>query len=402
MSTSPNSGESVRVRVSSRSSLVDSMQEITLRAALNRAIGLLSDCFDSCNRQAEPGSLFSQETEACEKNYAAVDNHKTTLTFTENLVKNLIHGGLDYLKGATDVALDTGSTVRWSSLSLTRSLIEASADCLWLTDPALDLDTRLRRTSQAFVRACDEMLRILPDRQQTTPRFLSIDPTAQTICLSARDAALKWAIAQGWTCRNGKTITRARWIGEIPSHTQKVALVDQEETDYWKDVYSILSGATHSHPLLMTLSLRDEPESLLDRALMVLDIGISFYTDALRQFADFMGWHDHDIDNWFAPVHLAIQHIRTPEEVPLPRFELERCEVCPDYQNPFMHRLALMSHVYAVLEHNLHGEGAGGPNAPNRYSSAVEFINECQEMLMNSDETDSRTQEMRTALGLVI
>ena len=294
MPTSTNSSESVRVSVSSRSSIVDSMQEITLRTALNRAIGSVANCFDNCNRQAEPGSMFSQQAEACEKNYAEVDNHKTTLVYTGNLTKNLIHSGLDYLKGATDAALNTGPVVRWSSLSLTRSLIEASADCLWLADPTLDLDARLRRTSQMFVRACDEMLRMLPDAQETTSRFLSIDPVAKDICLEARDSALKWAKAQGWTCANGKIITRNRWIREIPSHKEMVALAGQEEPDYWKDVYSMLSGTTHSQPLLMTLSLKDEPDSHLDRALMVLDIGISFYTDALRQFAEFMGWHDHD------------------------------------------------------------------------------------------------------------
>ena len=50
--------------------------------------------------------------------------------------------------------------------------------------------------------------------------------------------------------------------------------------------------------------------------MMLLDIGISVYTQTLRQFAKFMGWEDHDIENWFLPVHLAIQHIRTPEDVP--------------------------------------------------------------------------------------
>ena len=99
--------------------------------------------------------------------------------------------------------------VRWSSLSLIRSLIEASADCLWLVDPALNLDTRLRRTSQMFVRACDEMIRMLPDDQETTPRLFAIDPIAKAECMEAMDGTLKWAKAQGWTCRNGKALTRS-------------------------------------------------------------------------------------------------------------------------------------------------------------------------------------------------
>ena len=70
----PPSGQvskSVSVRLSSRYSLVDSLQEITLLTALNSAIDQLSECFDDCNRRAEPGSPFSQQVAAYEKTYSA-------------------------------------------------------------------------------------------------------------------------------------------------------------------------------------------------------------------------------------------------------------------------------------------------------------------------------------------
>ena len=400
MSNPIGSSDKVRLTVSSRSSLVDPMQEITLRAALSRAIGLVADCFDNCNRGAEAGSAYKKQAEAYGGKYSQIDDHKTTLVHTENLAKHLVQGGIDHLKAATDATLDAGSVARWASLSLTRSLIEASADCLWISDSALDLDERLRRTNQMFVRACHETLRVLPDGQESTTRFLSIDPGAKAACLNARDSALNWAKAQGWTCANGRTITRGRWIGEIPGHKEMVALVAREDQDYWRDVYSMLSGATHSQPLLMTLSLNDEPDAHLDRALMVLDMGISFYTDALRQFAEFMGWHDHDIESWFAPVHLAIQHIRTPEEIPLPRFELEQCELCPEYQEPHMHRLAFVSHLCTLLEHDLDAESLEGTDAPARYSAAVEFFDRFRERLLKEEDGSPETQKMRAALGV--
>ena len=400
MSYSTGSSEPVRARLPTGSSLIDNAQEITLQAALNHAIGLVADCFDDCNRDAESESVYSQQAKAYEEIYAEVDDHQTTLVHTQNLAKNLVHGGLDYLKSATAATLNTGSVARWSALSLTRSLIEASADCLWLVDPKLNLDTRVRRTNQMFVRSCDEMLRMLPDRESTTSRFLSIDPAAKTVCLKARDSALEWAKAQGWACANGKAITRKTWIGEIPSHKAMVALAAEGEPDYWMDVYSMLSGATHSQPLLMTLSLGDEPDTHLDRALMVLDIGVSFYTDALRRLAEFMGWRDHDIDKWFAPVHLAIQHIRTPDDIPLPKFEIEGCEACPDYQEPFMHRLAFVSHLCALMELNVDPGNTSGTDAPERYSSAIEFFNLVHERLEVEDMRDPQTQEKRTALGV--
>ena len=162
----------------------------------------------------------------------------------------------------------------------------------------------------------------------------------------------------------------------------------------------MLSGTAHSQPLLMTLSLKDEPDSHLERALMVLDMGISFYTDALRQFAGFMGWHDHDIDSWFAPVHLAIQHIRTLEEIPLPSFELEQCDLCPEYQEPHMHRLAFVSHLCTLLELNLDAENMGGTDAPVRYSAAVEFFDRLRERLLSEEKVNPETQKMRAALGV--
>ena len=305
--------------------------------------------------------------------------------------------------------MSTGSAVRWSSLALTRSLVEASAQCTWLIDPDLDLEARLRRTNQMFVRACHEMLNLLPDGQETTPRFLSIDPTVKEHSLKGRDDALEWARAQGWTCRNGKTITQKRWTGEIPSHKEAVALAAQGAVElasqgtpaYWKDVYGMLSGATHSQPLLFALSMRDGPDTFLDRALMVLDFGVAFYKQALRQFARFMGWNDHDVDSWFGPVHATIEHMRFPEDAPLPvsRVRPEQCQICPEYQDPAIHRLALASHLCALLERNIDGESSGGTDAPARYNSAVEFINKLQANLMNSDDADSKTQKLSTALG---
>ena len=289
--------------------------------------------------------------------------------------------------------------MRWTGLSLTRSLFEASADCLWLVDPGLDLNTRLRRTNQMFFRACSEMARILPDPQEKASRFLSVDPTARVECLKAKESSLKWARAQGWSCTSGKYITPGRWIGEIPSHTKMVALVGQGESGYWEDVYRMLSGVTHSQPLLMTLSLNDRPDSDLDRALMVLDMGISFYCRALIRFAEFMGWNDHDIEHWFLPVHLAIQHIRTPEDIPIPNFSIKRCEVCPDYQEPYMHRLALVSHLCALLERNIDQENTGNSDAPTRFSLAVEFLEEIQQLIMKGSEAESETQQRRKAFG---
>ena len=401
MSTSAGAGESIRVRVSSRSSLVDSIQEITLRAALNRAIDLVADCFDNCNREAEPSSVFSQQAKRCDEDYAAFGNHKTTLTYTNNFAKSLVHSGLDHLKAATNAALDTGAVVRWSSLALTRSLIEASAECSWLVDAALDLDTRLRRTNQMLVRECHQMIRILPDAEETTPRLISVDPIAKATCLRVRDAALQWARAQGWQCRNGKTITRARWVGEMPGYRESVALASAGSPDYWNDVYSMLSGATHSQSSLMVLSLREDPGMFLERALMMLDIGVSFYTSTLKTYADFMGWDDHDIDNWFSPVHAAIEHLRFPEEVPLPviSMELDKCTVCPHYQDHELHRLALISHLCALFERNIDSSQTGRMDAPGQYFSAVEFLNDFQQAVTEGDHADPKIQEMRTALG---
>ena len=401
MSTSATENPWVKVRVSSRSSLADRMQEITLLATLNYAISQVAACFDSCNRKAEPGSISSHQAEQCEEDYDEVDGHKTTITYTNNFAKSFIHSGLDYLKGAAAAVLDTGSAVRWTSLALTRSLMEASAECLWLVDPTLDLDARLRRTNQMLLRDCVELLEILPVCQGTTPRLLSIDPKARAICEKAKDGALKWARAQGWKSSSGKNIKLRGWTAEIPSKKNLVALAGHGDPSYWDDVYRFLSGAIHSQASLMSLVVSDEPDDFFDRALMMLDNGLFFYTHALRKYAEFMGWRDHDLDNWFGPVHATLQHLRTPDDAPLPvaQFNLDQCEVCPGYQDLNMHRLALVSHLFFLFERNIDLGNTVGEEAPTLYFSAVEFLEKFGHAIESGNDADPNVQKMRTAFG---
>ena len=393
----------VRLRVTNRRPLIEPVAEITLRGTLNHAIELLAACFEDCNRRAEPGSICAQHAEACRTNYRMIDGHRTTETFTTNFAKSLMHSGLDYLKGAINAVLDTGSDVRWSSLALTRSLIEASTQCHWLVDPAIDLDTRLRRTNQMFARACDEALQILPDESDSASRLLQVDPRAYGAALNRRDAALHWAQSQGWRCSNGEEISRSRWIGEIPSKKTLVALAAEGEAEYWRDVYGMLSGATHSTPALMLLALRDEPQAFLDRALLVLDIGVLFYTRAFKSYADFMGWNNHELDKWFAPVHATLQHIRFSEDAPLPveRISPDQCSICPDYESPGMHRLALTSHLLALLERNVGNREPAGDGAPDRYAKAVSFLTELHAQVEseNQGDADGGVHQLRAVHG---
>jgi len=402
MSIESSVGVQSKIRVYNRSPLIDGMQEITLLGTLSHAIDQIADCFDSCNRRAEPGSIASQQAKTCEEEYEEVDGHKTTISYTNNLAKNFTHSGLDFLKGATASVLDTGAALRWVPLALTRSLIESSAECLWVVDPSLDLETRLRRTNQLFLRDCVEFLEILPVSKQTMSRLLTIDSSARAECERAKAGALKWARVQGWKTSNGKAIRLRAWVSEIPSKKKLVALAGQGEPhSYWEDVYGMLSGVIHSQSLLMALAISDRPDSLLKRALYMLDIGISFFTHSLRQYADFMGWRDHDIDNWFGPVRATIQHLLSPQDVPLPVASVrsDLCQVCPDYKDPGMHRLALASHLCAVFERNIDIERAGGEEAPMRYSSAVELLDETSSIIQSGNDADPSIREMRTALG---
>ena len=393
--------EAMRVRVSSRSSLVDSMQEITLQAALNRAIDLVWSSFHHFHGEAEAGSVFSIQARACETDYTALGDHKTTLTYTTNFARSFLNSGIDYLRAATNAALATGSDVRWSSFALTRSLIEASAECYWLVDPELDLDTRLRRTNQILVRGCHEILRMVPDGQDSGRRFMSVDPAVRATCLDVGEAALQWAIEQGWKCNSGKSITRNRWIAEIPGHKEAVALAGQGEPAYWKDVYSVLSGATHSRPFLMAFAISEEPEVLFKRALTVLDIGLSVYTKTLHAYSSLMGWDDHELDSWFEPVHNTLQHLIDPDETPLPTatVEPEICAKCPDYEAPFMHRLALVSHIASLLERNVERKHPEAREAPERYAFATEFLTRLDGMLVEGAGPSSGGQDLRIHAG---
>ena len=392
---------SMPASLSGHPSMLNSMQELILRTALNEAVNSTIEFFDSFNRQAEPGSLYLQQVADCDARYNTVANHKTTLVHTNNFARSLIRSSFDHLAAATNAALDTGPVIRWSSLALTRSLIEASAGCLWLVDPDLDLETRLRRTNQMLVRSCHEMAHMLPDSNDEIPRLISVEPRLKSTCLEVRDSALKWAVGQGWNCNNGKSITRARWIGAIPSQTEIVTLASKGGPEYSRDLYSMLSGAVHSQPALMVLAISDEPDIVFDRAISMLDVGISFLTNTLQRYAAFMGLGDHNIDDWFGPVHATIQHIRSPEDTPLPvaKVDPEQCAICPDYQSPYLHRLALISHLCALLERNVNRECREPTDAPARFSAAVEFFDEYHQALTNLDDGHPKNQKMRDALG---
>ena len=65
-----------------------------------------------------------------------------------------------------------------------------------------------------------------------------------------------------------------------------------------------------------------------------------------------------------------------------------------------MHRLAFVSHLCALMELNVDPGNTSGTDAPERYSSAIEFFNMVNERLVAEDMPDPETQEKRTALGV--
>ena len=179
-----------------------------------------------------------------------------------------------------------------------------------------------------------------------------------------------------------------------------VGLTNQEHQEYWKDVYGLLSGFAHSRPYLVTVSLWHEPEVDRDRALVALNVGISLYEKLLMSFAEMMGWQDHKIEEWFKPVHFAIAHMQNPEETPSPTIDIEKCRVCPEYQEPYMHRMALVSHLCALLERSGSIETENGDLAPDRYSSAIEFLSELDKSIMKEEVPTKEYEKMITALGV--
>lgn len=64
-----------------------------------------------------------------------------------------------------------------------------------------------------------------------------------------------------------------------------------------------------------------------------------------------------------------------------------------------MHRLALMSHVYAFLEHNIDRVSTGSAGVPSRVSSAIDLIVKCLKMLENGNDADPQIQELHKTLG---
>ena len=113
-----------------------------------------------------------------------------------------------------------------------------------------------------------------------------------------------------------------------------------------------------------------------------------------------MGWDDHDIDGWFGPVHMTIEHIVERDETRLLEIGSDRCEICPDYAEPAMHRLALTSHLYALLEHSIELETRHSTTAPEMYTAAMEVFNAVQKILSDGESAEQLTKAMRKDLGI--
>lgn len=350
-------------------------------AALNWAIEQVANCFDNCNRDPEPGSIWAQQIQESEHAYRVLDDHKTTLIHGKSFAAALVHGGLDYLKGATYTMLQTGSRLRWSSLALIRSLIEASAQCLWLMDTSLDVHQRLKHINQHLVRTTDEMVRMLPDPQAPSDTLIQIDPKARAVALETRDKALAWARAQGWKCSNGKDITLYRWKQEVPGYKESVERAAVAKPSHGGSLYSVLSATAHCQPGMIMLSLNEEPDVVLERTSKLLRMGVDFYVRALHEYAEVMGWDDHDVSGWFTPICAILEDLSSgqDEESSIDSLQVKLCSECPDYAQSYMHRLALASHLNQCWNHHLRRRDAESEESPERLRIATDFVRGAQE-----------------------
>ena len=253
----------------------------------------------SYTRRAAQRSIWEGQTKEEETLFGYDDlKQRVTMQAAANLSLIYLRSSGDYLKDAC-LSLSYPHFSHLAPLSLLRSTVDGSATALWLLDPRIDLAERLKRTSKIIVRSMDYSARMLLGEG---PPITGPDSSLpiKTWLQEQTELVLGWVRLQGWRCNRGKEVTLGCWKREIPGFQQLVSQVSEEEPEAGRSLYIHLSGATHSDVLHAQLGAIQQLDQRPNIGFLV--IVTRCYKRVLTMMATVMGWDDHRLEDWFAPV----------------------------------------------------------------------------------------------------
>ena len=254
-------------------------------------------------RDAAPDSVWLQQAAQDLQQYGALTpppHARPSMHLARGFVASYLNASAVSLRDAS-LAMTYPNFSRSSALSLMRIAVEASATCMWIADPNLDLDMRLRRASQLGVRSLAESASRILDQDVVVPEF---NRHPSDLSREMIETIIGWTRARGWTCANGKTITARLWKNEMPGYKKLVGLASEETPETGESTYSWLSAAIHSDVFYARFLELDDSDRF---ALTEFFIAVRRYWKTLDAVSVVMGWDDHDLYGWFYPVLERIQ-----------------------------------------------------------------------------------------------
>ena len=261
---------------------------------------------ENYNRESGLESIWMGQEAADERDLAASLPDYTTISQSRRIAMGSLMRSSELLKDAT-IVLFTESVSEVASQILTRSAYEAMSICWWLIQPELSRDERLRRTSIYKYQSISRGAALAPRDDGDLSEGESTVDNLELVKV-VQDSLLSEARIRGWSLANGKPPSHKGWNGEFPGFTRLVVECSQEDDDdYSMDgskgrfMYGMLSGQVHNDFLQVLMTSQDR-ESLQHLTRVFLASALQRFGRIHMSIAEVMGWDDHSLDDWFAPI----------------------------------------------------------------------------------------------------
>lgn len=282
---------------------------------------VVAENVDWCSPSRDPESLSRAvlEEQAYDRASETASVGHTSLQTVRLYLWQYVQAAGQHLRSAVWLLQSYDAEAALSIRTLSRVACESSSLAFWLCDLDIELDERLRRCNQLFVRSMDSAFRneqVNASVTESTEKHMTRLRQYEQL----RDDALSWARVRGWLTPSGKNEKDLRkCIKQIPTFTQLMGQVTETigfSSELGKSVYMSLSGTVHTDLLSAGMDIWEGPSTSRSyRATLAVGITVGAYALAIDRISRWTGW-ENNIETWFQDVIEALERIC--EEAALP------------------------------------------------------------------------------------
>ena len=266
----------------------------------------------SPSRDPEPSSRAVLEQQADDRRSEMASISNTSLKIVRLCLWQYVQAAGQHLRSAVWLLQSYDAEAALSIRTLSRVACESSSLAFWLCDLDIELDERLRRCNQLFVRSMDSAF-----KNEQVNASVTESTEKHMPCLrqyeQLRDDAFDWARVRGWFTPSGKNEKDLRkWIKQIPTFTQLMGQITETigfGSELGKSVYMSLSGTVHTDLLSAGMDIWEgPPRSRSHRATLAIGIAVGAYALAIDRISRWTGW-ETNVETWFQDVIEALERL---------------------------------------------------------------------------------------------